>query len=225
MVFRMQDRQQEKGSRPSWLIRFLAFSARNLLGRYLKVCCHGLEHLPEEGSYILACNHRSILDPILVLAYAIHANQRMIVAAARKGLFRGPLRPVMQSARAIPIDRRSRHQLGAIRALLNCLRQDPVLIFPEGAVATGEPLSQARIGVGFLAQKSGVPVVPAFISGTDRVLPPGARTLRRHPVILTVGPPLVFSEDLAKNREAITQEIIRAMTQLDPERSRDIHAG
>ena len=85
--------------------------------------------------------------------------------------------------------------LDAIKESLKKLSEGKVVgLFPEGARSKDGRLQAAKRGVGFLALKSGVPVIPARIIGTDQALPIGAKFIRLRPVRIYFGRPLKFEK-------------------------------
>lgn len=146
----------------------------------------GWEHVPAHGAYILACNHISNLDPVVM---GISTPRRMHFMAKIE-LFRNPLRGWwLKQLWAFPI-KRGEADFGALKEALKWLKKcHPVLIFPEGTRRMGETPLKPPPGSGFLALKSQAPVVPVYIKGTDAVMPPGAKFFKRNPVTVTYGKP------------------------------------
>ncbi len=192
--------------------RFIAWLTRLTLGKYLRVEATGLENLPANGPFIMASNHKSTLDPILLLAYTINRMEIPVAPAATQGLFVGPLGWFLRGLGAIEIDRVNNRNLGSVRRLIRQLRRGPVLIFPEGGIHDGDGVRDAKVGVGYLARRTGVDVVPVAVVGTDRCLPKGGRFIRRGPVLLAFGQPLQLGYDLDDQNRA--QLIMNAVQDL-----------
>jgi len=72
---------------------------------------------------------------------------------------------------------------------------EAMVIFPEGTRGDGLTLGEAKPGIGFLAKKSGVVVVPVYHRGAERILPKGAFLPRLHPVTVWFGKPFRFPDD------------------------------
>lgn len=151
----------------------------------------GKEHVPEQGSFILASNHISNLDPILI---GLSFNRR-VSYMAKDSLFRKPiLRFLFHSVEAFPV-KRGASDVRALRETLRRLKRGvPVVVFPEGTRQGSGKQEKINPGIGFLAVKSGVPVVPVHIDGSGYVLPPGARIPKRGRVTISFGKPLSFKE-------------------------------
>ncbi|RKY40772.1 MAG: 1-acyl-sn-glycerol-3-phosphate acyltransferase [Candidatus Omnitrophota bacterium] len=132
----------------------------------------GREKIPERGRFILASNHLSFLDPV-VLGVAC---PRRLYFLAKEELFRNSLFSLfIRVLGAIPL-RRNYSDLKAIKKSLAVLnKENPLVIFPQG---TRERYDGIKEGVGFLAKKSKSPVVVARIIGTDKVLPKGEKKIR-----------------------------------------------
>jgi 1-acyl-sn-glycerol-3-phosphate acyltransferase len=159
-----------------------------LLGLLGPIRCNGFEQLPP-GPFIVASNHVSYLDsPILLTSVSLYLNTPVAPAGTR-GLFVFPLTIVLKQLGAIPIDRRSGDNVDGLRRMLERLQRGPLMIFPEGGRQRSNAARTPQPGLGFLALASGVPVVPARVSGTDRVF---RRLPRRTPMSVTVGQPIVF---------------------------------
>lgn len=149
---------------------------------------YGAERVPAAGGLILASNHQSFLDPILI-GLAVH---RQLHFLARRSLFRfGPFRAVLREFNAHPIDR-DRGDLGAIRTTLRCLGDGAVvLMFPEGTRTKTGRLGTVKQGVTRIAQRAGVPIVPVLVEGTRLAWPPTNLLPIPGPVNIILGSPVV----------------------------------
>ncbi len=169
---------------------------------------YGREHISATGGFIIASNHVSNLDPVVMGISAI----RRINFMAKIELFqkqKQPLGFILKELGSFPV-KRGGADLGAIKEALKRLKKGaPILIFVEGTRRIGKAPFQAQAGVGFLAVKSGVPVIPVFVSGTAKVMPPGSRSWTRHPVSVRYGPPVVF--DPKAPYEAIADTILQSI--------------
>jgi 1-acyl-sn-glycerol-3-phosphate acyltransferase len=154
----------------------------------------GLEHLPAEGPVILASNHLSFVDSI-VIPLAVPRRVRFL-AKAEYFEGTGPRgRAVALFFRlidAVPVRRENRRDsMASLETALQVLRDGSAFgIYPEGTRSRDGRLYRGRTGVGWLALASGAPVVPVAVTGTDRVQPVGSRSLRVHPVRVRFGPAL-----------------------------------
>lgn len=177
---------------PSW--RF-AYALRATVGRLLRTIYRvrflGEENVPKQGGYVLAGNHVSYLDPMLLWCGALQPTHFM----ARADLFSKPLVGwALPRLWSFPVTRDSADRTAIQRATTLLKAGECVGIFPEGTRrAPGEleaGTSEAHSGVAFIALRAGVPVVPVGICGTEDALPKGARLPRFPRVTIRYGEPV-----------------------------------
>jgi 1-acyl-sn-glycerol-3-phosphate acyltransferase len=175
----------------------------------------GLEHLPREGGVVVATNHISYLDP-LVVAHVLHDAGRPPRFLAKAGLFGIPVVGwVIRNAGQIPVDRLSEDAgLALERARMALRHGECIVVYPEGTVTREPDLwpMTGKSGAARLALTSGCPLVPLAHWGTHEILPPYAlrpRVFPRRTVRVLIGPAVDLS-DLA-GRE-ITAELLRIAT-------------
>ena len=130
---------------------------------------YGTENIPASGPFIVASNHLSHLDPPLIGAAFCH---RELMFMARKTLFKpGFWNYLLSRINVIPVDKEHVSDTSAIRKALNVLKKGlGLVIFPEGTRSLDGNFGQAQPGLGFLACKSQVPVIPVRIAGTFEIL-------------------------------------------------------
>ena len=141
--------------------RFLAGTAFGALARWE---VKGRDRVPQTGGLIVASNHISFWDPPMVGA----ALPREAHYLAKEELFAGPLGPLIRSVNAIPIRRGVADMSGMARAIASLKAGGALLMFPEGSRMRDGELHPARPGVGMMAVHADVPVVPCYISGSNR---------------------------------------------------------
>ena len=125
----------------------------------------GRERVPMSGSLIIASNHVSYADPLMVGA----ATRRELHFLAKQELFRVPLLGLMiASVNSIPIRRGMADLTGMSRAIEVLKRGEGLLVFPEGTRSRDGELHPARPGIGMLAIASDATILPAYVSGSDR---------------------------------------------------------
>ncbi|MBU1113151.1 MAG: 1-acyl-sn-glycerol-3-phosphate acyltransferase [Candidatus Omnitrophica bacterium] len=153
------------------LYRFSITVCYSLFKIFFRLKISGQEAFSCKKPFILASNHLSYLDPP-VLAVCLPCK---ITFLAKEELFRKPLAAwYFKDVGVIPI-KRGKNDISNTRLALKTLKTKPLLIFPQGT--RGASLDEASSGVGFLCKRAKVPVIAAKISGTDQVLPKGARSL------------------------------------------------
>ena len=170
---------------------------------------YGRKNVPSKGGFILASNHESNIDPILLPVVC----PRQMRFMAKDSLFSNPvLGALIRCGGGFPI-RRGKADRNALNEFLHQLELGyPVLIFPQGTRG-GEKIQS---GVGFLSVKSGKPVLPVYIEGTDQALPKGKVLPRRHPVRVVFGQPLVFG--LQEAPEDVAEKVMAAILVLGQQR-------
>lgn len=172
----------------------------------------GVDHLPERGGFLLAANHASHLDPPMIGCQI----SRQIAYFARKTLWKGGISSWwLDSVGVIPVDRDGGQDVGAIKRVLRALKEERGLIlFPEGTRTLDGKLQPAKPGVGFMACKTQVPVVPVRIFGSFEAFGKGRRLRLGTPVTVVFGKPLLpsFYDDpkAGKERAQIASERIMA---------------
>lgn len=129
----------------------------------------GLENVPRKGAFILASNHLSFFDPP-ALGCRMPRNLHYF---ARNTLFFWPLGTLIRNLNSIPVNR-DQLDLKTLKEVLRVLGNgDPLLVFPEGTRSGDGKLGRGQKGIGLLVSKAGVPVLPARIWGTEKVLARG----------------------------------------------------
>ncbi|HWU38937.1 MAG TPA: lysophospholipid acyltransferase family protein [Candidatus Acidoferrum sp.] len=171
-----------------WIARtFFAFSVE------------GQEYVPESGPVILAPNHVSYLDPVVVGI----AVSRRIHFMAKKELFRNPfIGWFLRALQAFPVTRERVDPSTLKRTLSLLAAGHVVLVFPEGTRGDGQALRPAKPGIAVIAARSQAAVVPVFHWGAEQVLPRDGRRMRRAPLRVRFGRPLAFPTGGA-DREAV----------------------
>ena len=154
---------------------------------YFRLSRIGREHIPAEGPFIIASNHRSFLDPFVI---GMMARRPLYFMTKKEAFINRPAAWLLSSLGAFPIDRGSSDQeaMATTRAILE--RGDGVLIFPEGTRTRPGPLGRPKRGIGRLALDTGAPVIPVAIIGSEAVRK-GWR-IRPHKVRIRAGAPLTF---------------------------------
>ncbi|MBT2417891.1 1-acyl-sn-glycerol-3-phosphate acyltransferase [Streptomyces sp. ISL-22] len=209
-----------------------------LLGPLLRLLfrprVEGLEHVPAQGAAIVAGNHLSFADPLLMPAVL----KRRITFLAKAEYFTAPgLRGrltalVLRGAGQISVDRSGMAAgQAAIRKGLGVLAKGQLLaIYPEGTRSPDGRLYKGKVGVAVMALAAQVPVVPCSMVGTFQVWPSGRVLPRLPPVTIRFGAPLDFSRfaGMASQKtvlRAVTDEITYAILQLSDQEYVDRYAA
>lgn len=170
----------------------------------VKVRIEGLEHIDPNGAYVIASNHLSYYDTPVMLG-SLPVQFRFM---AKKGLFLIPfLGTHLKRAGHIPVYRDDpRSGVRTMNLAAETIREKrvSVLVFPEGGRAHDGRLQEFKDGAAYIAIKAGVPVVPAAISGTWKVLPFGSGRIQPGGVVLRIAEPIETSSMTLKQRHALT---------------------
>jgi 1-acyl-sn-glycerol-3-phosphate acyltransferase len=169
------------------------------------------------GPAIFAPNHLSHADTGLVLAALPSSLRRhTVVAAAADNFFTGPVVSALSALfiGAIPMERTkvARRSLEAAADLLDSGWS--VLLYPEGTRSTDGNLQDFKGGAAYLALRCDVPIVPVYLTGTDQLLPRGARRPRRHNCTITVGAPITAHD--GERARQLTSRVQAAVAELGP---------
>lgn len=149
------------------------FLSKCILKIRFKLEVKGKEAFPKNGPFILASNHVSNLDPVVVGVGCPYK----LAYLAKEELFQNKLfGRYLKSLGCIPL-KRQQTGAGVLRQALKILKNKPMVIFPQGG--RSESYDNFKAGVGFLQKKSDLPVIAAKVYGTGQILPKGAKTFKK----------------------------------------------
>ena len=177
-----------------WTSRRLYRWGHRLTNLFCRVMGHleaqGVNHIPREGGVLLVSNHISLLDPVIIGSAA----NREIHFMGRSNLFNVPgLGKLITAFNAYPVNRWSA-DFGALRRTISLLKEGKaVLIFPEGTRSVDGDMGKAHDGSCFIAHRAGVPTIPVYHNGAEKMLPRGSRRMRRAKLNVIFGKPIDFS--------------------------------
>lgn len=169
----------------------------------------GLEHVPAQGPALIAPNHISFIDSVLIL---VLMPRRTLSVGKAEYMDSWKTRYLFPAVGMIPLDRSggsaSEAALGQAEASL--CHGDLFLIYPEGTRSRDGYLHRGRTGVARLAMRTGAPIIPVGIRGTDAIQPPGAVVPRPFkPCRVRFGEP-IRTEKYGEG--AATKAALRALT-------------
>ncbi|WP_124727312.1 lysophospholipid acyltransferase family protein [Staphylospora marina] len=179
---------------------------RGFFRLFFRLRVEGVEHIPEEGSAIICCNHISNIDPPLVGC----SIPRKVHFMAKEELFRIPLlKSLIRALGAFPV-RRGAGDRQALKHSIQLLGEGKLLvIFPEGTRVKDGRESKVHSGAAYIALKANAPIVPAAIVGPIKMF---------RPLRVVFGPPVhpslyadkkINTQTAAEMIEAVMAEIRR----------------
>ncbi len=171
---------------------FFHYLATVIYNMFFRGEVSGLENLPKEGSFLIAANHASFLDPPFIGSQV----PRQIAYFARKTLWKkGFASWWLDEVGTIPVDRDGGQDVSAIKRVLKALKSDKGLIlFPEGTRTSDGHLQEPKAGVGLIACRAQVPVIPARIFGSHEAFGKGRSLKIGTPVSIVFGEPILPEE-------------------------------
>ena len=147
------------------ITHLLLFLNRLLLGSLIRVETFGRDKVPTSGAYIATGNHIGLIDALVV--FYVLDRQDIIMMVAGKHRKYAFTRMLVKSVGAIFVDR-YQADFVALREVMKRLKKGGVLIMaPEGTRTKTGGLQKGHSGAAYLAAKTGVPVVPVSIVGTE----------------------------------------------------------
>ncbi|MGI8574819.1 MAG: lysophospholipid acyltransferase family protein [Egibacteraceae bacterium] len=178
--------------------------------RWLRLEVSGAQHVPAQGPVLLAANHRSVLDHLLLAL----ASPRPLRFLGKLELASGPAGWWNRLTGMIPIERGA-GDLDALRRVVSHLSAGEAFgIFPEGTRAPTAHVYRFRSGLARLAAWSGAPVVPVGIVGSaDGLASPFARPAP-HALRVGFGTPLPAPQADPRSRRSFTAEVRRQVAEL-----------
>lgn len=193
----------------------------------------GLENIPRNGAAIVASNHLSFIDSIILPLVL----DRRISFLAKSDYFTGKgikgwaTRAFFNATGQLSIDRSGgKASEASLNTGLAVLGQGQLLgIYPEGTRSPDAKLYRGRTGVARMVLEAGVPIIPVAMVNTEKVMPIGTRLPRIMRIGIVFGEPLDFSrfEGLESDRfilRSVTDEIMYELQQLGGQEYSDVYA-
>jgi 1-acyl-sn-glycerol-3-phosphate acyltransferase len=190
-----------------------------------RVHVDGGEQMPRRGPAILAANHISFFDSVVLI---MAAHRTLSFVGKVEYLDSWKTRRLLPALGMIPVDRSDgRRAIAALKIAAGVLRAGQLFaIYPEGTRSPDGNLHAGHTGAAYLSMATGVPIVPIGIVGTDRIQPPGTRVPRpfRSATIRFGKPidPTIYTGTPRGRRRLITNDVMTAIqtlsgqTQTDP---------
>jgi 1-acyl-sn-glycerol-3-phosphate acyltransferase len=156
----------------------------------------GLDNVPAEGPFIVASNHLSFLDSVIIQALmprpvAFFAKAEYFTTPGVKGRI---MKAFFEAVGSIPVERGEQAEaVAALKQLRDLLEEgDGVGIYPEGTRSRDGRLYRGKTGVGWLALATGAPVVPVGLIGTEKLQPADRNWIVPRHFTMHIGAPLQF---------------------------------
>lgn len=182
----------------------------------------GFENIPATGGFIVASNHLSFLDSVIIQAM-LPRQVRFFAKAdywTQPGLKGKVMRGFFDSVGSIPVERGDQSaSVNALNQLVDFIEAgDGVGIYPEGTRSRDGKLYRGRTGVGWLALTTGAPVIPVGLIDTDKLQPPGRNIIVPRKFKIHVGAPIQVEKLGPKHglpiRRETTERIMDAIAEL-----------
>jgi len=201
--------------RPPLTYNLVATLSWPVLYGLFRLRVRGTENVPASGGFVLACNHLSNLDP-WPLGMPLWP-RRWLRFMAKAELYWWPARYLLKGAGAFPVHR-GRTDVAAVETAVRLAQEGNVVVmFPEGTRRTKGLVkkheARAHTGAARIALEAGVPLVPAAVAGTDRLLTLG-------PLRIAYGAPLDLDDlratsDVRYSSQEATDRLMTRIAELE----------
>jgi 1-acyl-sn-glycerol-3-phosphate acyltransferase len=154
---------------------------------FWRLTIEGTEHLPSTGPYVVAPVHRSNIDTVVV---AMIARRRLRFMGKDSLWSRGWSAWLFSALGGFPVHRGTVDR-EALRRCINVIEGgEPLVVFPEGTRRGGPLVEELFDGAAYIATRTGVPIVPVGVAGSEAAMPRGAKMLRPVKIHVVIGAPL-----------------------------------
>jgi 1-acyl-sn-glycerol-3-phosphate acyltransferase len=171
--------------------RIAYFLVRNLVTGFCRSWCRmtvvGGHHVPAEGIFILAPTHRSIIDTPISSGVT---RRRMRFMGADKWWRNKWFGRLLTQLGGFPVTRGTADREALKRCIVLLEHGEPLVLFPEGERKSGPVVQPLFEGAAYIASKTGAPIVPVGIGGSERVMPKGTRFIHPRKLYVVVGEPI-----------------------------------
>lgn len=206
---------------------FLRWLIIHVLDLIAEVSAEGLDNFPSQGAYIAATNHIGFLD---ITLFHYHFNRYdMFIPVAEKWEKSRLIRMIARNLNFVFIDRYN-PDLKALRKMMSLMEAgNSLVIAPEGTRSKTGSLAQGKQGVAYLAARSGFPVIPVGITGTeDKNILTNLHRFKRSKIVLKIGQPFNVEPLPHGDKDAAlqerTDEIMCRIAAILPEKYRGVYA-
>jgi 1-acyl-sn-glycerol-3-phosphate acyltransferase len=165
----------------------------------------GANNIPKSGNAVIASNHMSHLDGIIINSItAFHTRRKINFLAAEDVYNKNFLfRFLCNLANCIPVKRATSDRVALLKVIKLLKKGNLVGLFPEGQRSRDGKIGEAKLGVAIMALKSGAPIIPLAISGTFEAFPRKTKFIRPVKVTMKFGAPLKYDIEKKPSKERI----------------------
>jgi len=199
------------------------FTAKVFLPTFGSLEIVGLENVPKEGPLLVVCNHQSDADPPVLIG----AINRPLWFMAKRTLFKGPfLSFFFKKVHVFPVDRDGRDVEALHWAQVVLGNKRALVIFPEGTRSPGA-LCRGQDGLAYLALRTGAPIVPVAITGTEGIKHMLCMPFHFQKLRVVIGECYNLEPAKRINRallESVTTQVMRSIAELLPPSYRGVYA-
>jgi 1-acyl-sn-glycerol-3-phosphate acyltransferase len=169
------------------LYRFCRGAVHGFARLYWHLSITGTEHLPASGPYIVAPVHRSNVDTPLVGTIT----RRRLRFMGKDSLWkRRAAARFLSALGGFPVHRGTADR-DALRRCIEVIEGgEPLVLFPEGTRQSGPVVQKLFEGAAYVSARTGVPIVPVGIAGSERAMPKGSKMVHPSRVRIVLGPPI-----------------------------------
>jgi 1-acyl-sn-glycerol-3-phosphate acyltransferase len=178
----------------------------------------GREHIPATGPAILAPVHRSFAD----FGFAAFCTERKLFFMTKDEMWKNKwLGKLLLTVGAFPVHRESADREALQRAEEVLRRGELLVLFPEGTRREGVEIEDLMEGATFLSARSGAPIIPIGIGGSDLAMPKGSAVPKPYTIQVVIGPAISPPERTAGGR--VSRSAVRAATEALIPRLQDVY--
>ena len=189
--------------------RIAYHTVRTIVTVFCRVWCRmsieGRENFPASGPFILAPTHRSIIDtPVASGVY----RKRMRFMGADKWWDNRHFGSLLTALGGFPVSRGSADREALRRCIAVIEGGEPLVLFPEGERKSGPVVQSLFEGAAYVAMKTGVPIIPVGIGGSERAMPKGTKMIYPRKMHVIIGTPLTMpATDSPKAQRAAVRQL------------------
>jgi 1-acyl-sn-glycerol-3-phosphate acyltransferase len=177
---------------------------------YHRLSVEGREKVPTSGAYVLAPVHRSIVD---TFAVAILTRRRLRYMGKEELWKVRWFGSIINALGAFPVHRDATDREAFRRCVDVIEGGEPLVLFPEGTRRSGPVVEELREGAVYLAARTGIPVVPVGIGGSEMALPKGTRFPRPVKIHLVVGEPITVGQESQRRGDRLSRRALHEATE------------